>query len=303
MRLSKKVAPYVFISPFFVLFAIFGAFPIIFSLVLSFYMWDGMGPMEFAGFGNYVFVLTDPWFWKSLYNTVVIFVLTTVPQHVIALFLAFVLHAGVVKFKEFYRNSYFLPYITSSVAVALIFGTLFGYQYGIINNFLQALASFAPLNWFFNLINLHLPIKWLGDTKWIKPSIAILVTWKFTGWNMIIYYAGLQKIPVNLYEAAKVDGANLKQIFTKITFPLLRPIIFFGVTMSIIGNLQLFAEPMVMLGSNGGANQAGLTTALYLYKTGFEYLDFGAGSAMAYILCLIIIVLSIINNKIFRRDI
>ena len=303
MRLSKKIAPYVFISPFFILFAIFGAFPIIFSFVLSFFMWDGMGPMEFTGIGNYVYVLTDPWFWKSLYNTIVIFVLTTIPQHVIALSLAFVLNAGVVKFKEFFRNAYFLPYITSSVAVALIFGTLFGYQYGIINNFLQALASFAPFNWFLNLINLKLPVKWLGDTSWIKPSIAILVTWKYTGWNMIIYYAGLQKIPVNLYEAAKVDGANLRQIFTKITFPLLRPIIFFGVTMSIIGNLQLFAEPMVMLGSNGGANQAGLTTALYLYKTGFEYLDFGAGSAMAYILCLIIIILSIINNKIFRKDI
>mgnify|MGYP000342023493 CR=1 FL=1 len=303
MRLSKKVAPYVFISPFYILFAVFGAFPIIFSLILSFFLWDGMSTMEYTGFGNYQYVLTDPWFWKSVYNSLVIFVQTTIPQHVIALFLAYILNSGIIKFKEFYRNSYFLPYITSSVAVSLIFGTLFGVQYGIINIIIKNLATLAPFQWLFSVVNLELPIRWLGDPNWVKPSIALLTVWKFTGWNMIIYYAGLQKIPASLYEAAKVDGANLRQVFFKITLPLLKPIIFFAVTMSIIGNLQLFAEPMILTGGTGGPNQAGLTTALYLYNTGFKYLDFGGGSAMAYILCSFIIILSYINNRIFRRDV
>ena len=303
MRLNKKVAPYIFISPFYILFLIFGLFPLVFSFILSFFLWDGMSPMEFVGIENYKYVLTDSWFWKSVFNTLVIFVLTTVPQHVISLFLAFVLNSGIIKLKGFFRNSYFLPYITSSVAVALIFGTLFGVQYGILNAFLRYLANFAPFKWLFNTINLQLPIRWLGDPAWIKPSIALLVTWKFTGWNMIIYYAGLQKIPETIYEAAKVDGANLRQIFFKITLPLLKPIIFFAITMSIIGNLQLFDEPMVLVGSSGGARQAGLTTAVYLYNTGFSYLDFGAGTAMAYILCSIIILFTLINKKFFKRDI
>ncbi|WP_018247648.1 carbohydrate ABC transporter permease [Orenia marismortui] len=302
MRLSKKVAPYIFVSPFFILFAIFGVFPILYSFFLSFHTWDGMSAMEFVGLGNYKYVLTDPWFWKSIYNTLVIFMLTTIPQHVIALFLAFMLHKGTVKFKEFFRSAYFLPYITSSVAIAMVFGLLYGEHFGILNAFLKSLATFGPIDWLFNLIGLELPIRWLGSAKWVKPAIALLVTWKFTGWNMIIYYAGLQKIPDSLYEAAEVDGASTRQKFFNITLPLLKPIIFFGVTMSIIGNLQLFAEPMLLVGGSGGPNQAGLTTAVYLYQTGFEYLDFGAGSAMAYILCFLIVGLSLLNNKFFRDD-
>ncbi|AGB40267.1 permease component of ABC-type sugar transporter [Halobacteroides halobius DSM 5150] len=303
MRLSKKVAPYLFVSPFYILFAIFGAFPILFSLFLSFHQWNGLSPMQFVGLENYIFALTDPWFWKSISNTLIIFVLTTIPQHIIALFLAFILNSGVVKFKEFFRSSYFLPYITSSVAVSLIFMTLLGKNYGILNAILQSISSFPPIEVLFNLMGVKLPIGWLSDPEWLKVAIASLVTWKFTGWNMIIYYAGIQKIPNSLYEAAKVDGASLRDQFFNITLPLLRPVIFFGVTMSIIGNLRIFAEPMILTGGSGGPGQSGLTTAMYLYKTGFEWTQFGLGSAMAYILCAIIIILSIINNKFFSQDI
>ncbi|OCL25981.1 cytochrome C biogenesis protein [Orenia metallireducens] len=302
MRLSKKVAPYIFVSPFFILFAVFGIFPILFSFYLSFNMWDGMSAMRFVGLGNYKYVLSDPLFWKSLYNSFVIFALTTVPQHVIALSLAFILNSGLIKFKEFFRSAYFLPYITSAIAVAMIFGLLLGQQFGILNTIIKLLATFPPIKFLFDLFNIQLPIGWVTKPEWIKPSIALLITWKFTGWNMIIYYAGLQKIPETLYEAARVDGANLRQIFFKVTLPLLRPIIFFGVTMSIIGNLQIFAEARQLVGATGGASNAGLTTAMYLYNTGFETLDFGAGSAMAYILCFIIVLLSYFNNKFFRSE-
>ncbi|ACL69186.1 carbohydrate ABC transporter permease [Halothermothrix orenii] len=301
MRLSKKVAPYVFISPFYILFFIFGAFPILYSFFLSFHIWDGISPKEFVGLENYLFVLTDPWFWQSVWNTLVIFVLTTIPQHVIALFLAFILNSKLVKFKALFRSSYFLPYITSSVAVAMIFGMLYGEHYGILNAILKYVANFPPIGALFESIGLNLPVRWLGEAAWIKPSIALLVTWQFTGWNLIIYYAGLKNIPHNLYEAARVDGANMRQIFFKITLPMLRPVIFFGITLSIIGNLQLFEQPFILTGGTGGTGRAGLTTALYLYRTGFNWNMFGTGSAMAYILCIFIIILSLINMKIFQK--
>lgn len=300
MRLSKKIAPYVFISPFFILFFIFGAFPIIYSFFLSFHIWDGISPQEFVGIENYIFVLTDPWFWQSIWNSIVIFVLTTIPQHVMALFLAFVLNSKMVKFKNVFRSSYFLPYITSSVAVAMIFGMLYGEHYGFLNMILKYLANFPSIDALFDMINLQIPIRWLGEEAWIKPSIALMVTWQFTGWNMIIYYAGLQNIPENLYEAAKVDGANMRQVFFRITLPMLKPVIFFGITLSIIGNLQLFQQPYILTGGTGGVGRAGLTTALYLYRTGFNWNMFGVGSAMAYILCLLIIALSLINHRLFK---
>ncbi|AZO94290.1 ABC transporter permease subunit [Iocasia frigidifontis] len=302
MRLSKKAAPYVFISPFYILFFIFGAFPIIYSFFLSFHIWDGISPKEFVGFENYIFVLTDPWFWQSVWNSLVIFILTTIPQHIIALFLAFILNSNLVKLKNLFRSSYFLPYITSSVAVSMVFGMLYGEHFGILNAILKYMEKFSLIGAMFNIINLKLPIRWLGEAAWIKPSIALLVTWQFTGWNMIIYYAGLQNIPESLYEAAKVDGANMRQVFFKIILPMLRPVILFGVTLSIIGNLQLFEQPFILTPDRtGGSGRAGLTTALYLYRTGFNWNMFGVGSAMAYILCVFIIILSLINSKIFQK--
>ncbi|MGM0420949.1 MAG: carbohydrate ABC transporter permease [Bacillota bacterium] len=298
-RLDKKVAPYVFISPFFILFIIFGLFPIVFSFFLSFNSWDGIGEMSFVGFDNYAYILTDAWFWDSVKSTVIIFTLTTIPQHIFALTLAFILNSGYVKFKEFFRTSFFLPYITSAVAIALIFDVLLGFRSGLLNAFLMWLESLPPIGFLFETFQFDLPARWLGEPRLIRFSIAGLVTWRFTGWNMLIYFAGLQNIPKSLYEAARVDGANIRQVFTKITLPLLKPVIFFGVTMSIIGNLQLFQEPFVLVGGDGGVSRAGMTTVMYLYRTGFHWRQFGEGSAMAYILCIFIIVLSLVNKKLF----
>ncbi|HLV08717.1 MAG TPA: sugar ABC transporter permease [Halanaerobiales bacterium] len=299
MRLNKKIAPYVFISPFYILFFIFGAFPILFSLYLSFHKWDGIREMEYVGVENYTFTLTDPWFWASVRNTVDIFLKTTIPQHLIALLFAFVLAAGVVKFREFFRTVFFMPYITSAVAVTIIFGIVFGQQYGIVNAIIRSLQNIIPFSNIFNLFDMTYPVRWTGSERWINWTIANLVTWQFTGFNIIIYYAGLKKIPTNVYEAARIDGATTMQTFFKITLPLLRPIIFFAVTMSIIGNLQLFDQPMVLVGGQG-PNLSGMTTAVYLYRTGFEWNEFGTGSAIAYILCSFIILLSYLNNRFFN---
>ncbi len=299
--LQRKAAPYVFISPFYILFAIFGLFPILFSLYLSFHGWDGIGPMQWRGLDQYRFLLTDEWFWQSLYNTVGIGLMTGIPQHILGLVLAFMINSKLVRFSKVFRNSYFLPYITSTVALSLIFGIILGTRYGALNYALQALATVPPIGGLLNALNIELPIHWLSHREFIWPSIAMVMTWRWFGWNIVLYLAGLQAIPNELYESAKVDGASNKQIFWKITIPLLRPMMLFAVTMTIIGQMQAFDEPFILLGTGGGPGQAGLTSVLYLYRTGFEWMQLGRGAAMSYLLFVIIIIGSLINFKITGR--
>lgn len=300
-RFTRKYAPYLFISPFYVLFLVFGTFPILFSLYLSFHMWDGIGPMKFVGLENYWFLLTDPWFWQSLWNTIFLGIISSIPQHLLALGLAFILNSGMVRFKEFFRTSFFLPYITSTVAIAIVFSVIFGRHFGALNWLLGSVANTGWFQWILSLFDLEFPINWLGSSKLIKPSIAILVIWKWTGWNMILYLAGLQAIPNELYEAARVDGATAWKTFTRITLPLLRPMMMFAVTMSVIGSMQIFDEPMMLVGQSGGTDQAGLTTVLYMYRTGFEWMQMGTAAAMSYLLFFVIMFFSFLNLKVFRR--
>ena len=299
--LQRKAAPYVFISPFYILFAIFGLFPILFSLYLSFHAWDGIGPMQWRGLDQYSFLLTDEWFWQSLYNTIGIGLMTGIPQHLLGLVLAFMINSKLVRFSKVFRNAYFLPYITSTVALALIFGIILGTRYGALNYGLQLLATVPPIGAILNALNIELPIHWLSHREFIWPSIAMVMTWRWFGWNIVLYLAGLQAIPNELYESARVDGANNKQIFWKITIPLLRPMMLFAVTMTIIGQMQAFDEPFILLGTSGGPGQAGLTSVLYLYRTGFEWTQLGRGAAMSYLLFVIIIIGSLINMKITGR--
>ena len=302
---QRRIAPYAFISPFYVLFAIFGLFPLVFSLWLSFHNWNpvgGLGTMEWAGLDNYVYLATDPWFWKALGNTLVLLAISGLPQHLVAIPLAFALNAGLVRMRDFFTAAYFMPYITSAVAVALIFSTIYGTQYGILNTVIGYLASTRLLGWAFEALDVRLPINWLGSSAYIKPAIAILVMWRWFGWNTVLYLTGLQTIPRELYEAAMVDGATTGQQFRWITLPLLRPIMLFAVTLTIIGNMQLFDEPLILVGTGGGTSQAGLTSALYLYRTGFEWLYMGSAAAMSWALVLVIGLLTLINFRLFGRE-
>lgn len=282
------LAPYLMISPFYILFIVFGLFPILFSLYLAFHAWDGLGPMEYVGLRNFRNLLTDdPDFWKSVGNTFVIWFLSTVPQLFLALVVAFLLNAAFVRFKDFYRAVYFLPNITSIVAVAIIFGSFFGSQFGLINGVLQALG---------------LPrIEWINDPFWVKVAVSLMVIWRWTGYNAIIYLAGLQSIPHDLYEAATIDGASRKQQFFGITLPLLRPIILFTVILSTIGGMQLFTEPLILVGNTGGSTKGGLTLVLYLYNQAFGNQLFGYASAIAWMLFLIIGIFSFLNWKFVSR--
>ena len=298
---QRRYAPYIFISPFFVLFFIFGLFPILFNAYLSFQEWQpgtGLGDMKFVGWRNYTDNLTDPTFWQSLKNTGILAVLSGLPQHLLAIPLAFAVYGGLKKLQNLVTAVYFLPYITSIVAISVIFFTLFSWQYGVINAALNALHNVPLIGGLFPAEK----INWLGQKEYVQPSIALVVIWRYTGWNMLLYLSGLQAIPKELYEAASVDGATGWQSFRFITLPLLRPIMFVAVTLSLIGGLQLFEEPFILTNGTGGAGQAGLTTIMYMYRTYASYSDAGVAAAMSWLLFLVIGALTLVNNRLFGRS-
>ena len=282
---------YLAISPFYLLFAVFGLFPVLFTLYLAFHRWDGIGAMQSAGLDQFAYLISDGTFWLSVLNTVEIWVLSTVPMLALALVLAVALNSA-IRFGTFYRIAYFVPNVTSLVAIAIIFGSVFGSNFGLLNAFLQWLG---------------LPtVSWLTSEWGIKIAIATMIVWQWTGYNALIFLAGLQRIPSDVYEAARMDGAGVVKIFFRITLPLLRPIILFSLIMTTVGGLQTFTEPQVLLASagnldSGGPGQAGLTVVLYFYQQAFDNNDFGYGAAIAWGLFVIIALFSIVNWKLLRR--
>jgi multiple sugar transport system permease protein len=298
LRLSPEWTPYVLISPFLILFAVFGLFPLSFSLYLAFQSWEpaaGLSAMKFVGFENFAFAIEDEWFWKSLKNTGWLAVASGVPQHVVAIPLAYFIHSSFKHLRDGVVGAYFLPYITSTVAIAIMFSSLFSTDYGLINVGLAALRDVPLLG---ALMPAH-PIDWMGRPENVKPAISLIVFWRYVGFNVVLYLAALQTIPKDIYEAATMDGAGRVQQFFYITLPSLRPMIYFGVTLSVIGGLQLFEEPFILTGGRGGSDQAGMTSAMYLYRMAFDFNDFGAASAMSWLLFVVVAVLTWLTNRAF----
>lgn len=289
---ARELAPYLFIAPFFVLFLVFGLFPLVFSIYLSLHQWDptdGLAAMRWVGFENYWFALTDPWFHRSLWNTLWFSVVCGVPQHVVALPLAYFIHTSFRRGRDAVVGAYFVPYITSSVAIALIFTTLFSKDYGVINSVLHGLLGIDPVNW-------------LGDARTTKPAVAFIVFWRFLGWNVVLYLSALQVIDKELYEAAALDGCGRWRQFWHITLPLLRPMMFFAVTLTIIGNLQLFDEPFILVDPESGVSLSVMTTAIFMYRLAFSDGDFGTASAVSWLLFLVIVLLTWANSRLFRGE-
>ncbi|MGM7721564.1 carbohydrate ABC transporter permease [Metabacillus sp. Hm71] len=286
-RTKDHISGYLYISPFFILFGIFGVFPLVYTAFISFHDWNILGGKEFIGINNYAVLFSDPVFWISIRNTFSIWILSTLPQLFIALVLAFILNQAFIKGKQFFRLSIFLPNITSIVAVAIIFSSIFGEQYGILN-YLLSLIGIDPINW-------------KGSTLATHIAIASMVMWRWTGYNAIIYLAALQSIPKDLYEAATIDGASKTQQFFHITIPMIRPMIIFTVILSTIGGLQIFAEPLMFSGLGGGAMEQGLTITLYLYEEAFVRDSFGYASSIAWVLFLIIVLFSLFNLFLTNR--
>ncbi|HEY0619949.1 MAG TPA: sugar ABC transporter permease [Kribbella sp.] len=285
-KYRRALPQYAAVSPFFILFAIFGAFPVLFSIWLSFHSWDGIGQMKWVGLEQYSYLLTDPKFWTAISNTLIIWVLSTVPMLLLALVIANALHTA-TRFRSFYRIAYFIPNVTSVVAVTMVFGSIFSNNFGLLNAFLQSIGLSK--------------IEWLSQPWGIKIAIASIVTWRWVGYNAIIFLAGLQAISSDIYEAAKVDGASPSQTFWRITVPLLRPVILFTAVTSTIGGLQIFTESRVLFGNTdniGGPGGAGTTIVSYLYQSAFINNQFGYGAAIGWALFILIVLFSIINWRL-----
>jgi len=286
----RAVAPYLFIAPFFVVFLGFSAFPLGFSVWLSLQQWEpaqGLAAMRWVGIENYLAALGDPWFRRSVWNTLWFAFVSGVPQHLVALPLAYFIQRRLKRSRNLIVGAYFVPYITSSVAIALIFTTLYSKDYGAINSLLHALGGSGGIDW-------------LGDAAWTKPAVAFVVFWRYLGWNVVLYLSALQVIDGELYEAAQLDGANEWQKFRHIALPLLRPMIFFAVTLTLIGSLQLFEEPFILVDIEKGVAPSVMTSAIFMYRLAFSDGDFGTASAVSWLLFLLIAALTWGNGRLFR---
>lgn len=279
---------YVYIAPFFILFTIFNLFPMAYGFFLSFFRWDGLSAMHFNGLNNYINLFKDVLFWKALRNTLFIGIIAHIPILLGGLVLAYILNSKLVKGQNIFKTIYFMPMVTSSVAITIIFQNLFGFNYGLINWFLSLFGE-APINWLG------------GDGSLIKIAVIVMFAWKWIGWNMVIYLAGMQGISNDIYEAAAIDGANHTQIVFRILIPLLKPIILFTLIQSTIGMFNLFTEPFVLTGSSwtGGTNNGGLTLMIYLLnKAPQGGTLYGYASAVAYVITIMIVIISVFLNTV-----
>lgn len=290
-RWDVRYSPYLYVAPFFVIFGIVGLFPLLFTAYVSLFDWDLIDDApSFLGVGNYMTLLADAQFWKTLGNTLSIFALSSGPQIVIAVLLAAALNTR-LRAPTGWRVAVLLPYVVSLVALAIIFANLFGPNYGLVNGVLETVGLDR--------------VDWQADRFASHVAIAVMVNWRWTGYNALIVLAAMQAIPRELHEAAVVDGAGPVRRFVSITLPMLRPTLIFVVVTSTIGGLQIFTEPKLfdaMPGSNsGGSTNQFQTVTLYMFQSAFEREDLGYASAIAWVLFVIIIVIALVNFLLTRR--
>lgn len=288
-RWDVKASPYLYVSPFFILFAVVGLFPLGYTAWVSLHDWNLIGGKgDFIGATNFADVLAQPSFWTALRNTFSIFLLSSVPQVFTGLVLAAVLNAN-LRARTFWRMGVLLPYVVAPVAVGLIFSKMFADQSGMVNTLLGTIGI-DPIRWHANVLASHV-------------AIATMVNFRWTGYTTLILLAAMQAVPRDLYEAAVIDGAGRIQQFFSVTVPMLRPTIIFVVLTSTIGGLQIFDEPrMFDQFGQGGADRQWMTVTMYLYELGWgAQKSFGRAAAVAWILFLIIIAIGLLNYAITRR--
>jgi arabinosaccharide transport system permease protein len=291
LRLQRRLAPYLFIAPFFLGYAVFWIYPVINGLITSVYSEQRGGTRGFIGLQNYQNLLTDERFGHALLNTT-IYALGSVFLIVpLALLAGLALNIERLRFRNFFRLAFFLPTVVGAAVIAIMFVLVFDSTYGLLNNYvLQPLGLPA--------------VGWLRDPFWALPAVILVGIWRYVGINSLYFLVGLTNIPHELREAASLDGATRWQIFRYVTLPLLRPVTTFVVTLAIIGSYKLFAEPLILFGGPGPSDSA-LTVTLYLYLTAFQSVRFGYAAAIGYALVLIIGTLSFIQLRffgLFRAD-
>jgi multiple sugar transport system permease protein len=274
--MSARLAGWLFAGPALLVIALFFGVPVLAALALSLTDFDiyalaDIDNLRFVGLGNYVSLLQNPLFWKALGNTFY-FVLVGVPLSIAAsLGAALLLHAKVARARPFFRTALFAPVVTTVVAVAVIWRYLFHTQYGMVNWGLSSLGI--------------APVDWLGDPAWAMPTIILFAVWKNFGYNMIIFLAGLQAIPEDLYEAARIDGASGWRQFRHVTLPMLGPVLLLVGILTMAGYFQMFAEPYVM--TQGGPLQSTVSVLYLMYEEGFKWWNLGNASAVAFLLFVI----------------
>ena len=275
------------LSPSVLVTCVFVVFPILFSLYLSFHEWSILQPQKpFVGLANYQRLLNSAEFWQALRNTVIYTVGVVPIGAAISLGLALLLNRR-LRGRAFYRTAYFMPVVTSTVAIAVVWTWIYNPQYGLMN-YLLRLVGLSPSNW-------------LADPRWALPAIIIMSIWKNAGYHMVIFLAGLQEIPEVYYEAASIDGAGALGHFRHITWPMLRPTTGFVLITSTIFSFQAFGPVYVMTG--GGPMRSTTVVVYYLYQRAFEFLEMGYASAIAWVLFLIIFVLTIVQFRYTRKGV
>ena len=278
--LKENIEGYLFISPALLGVIIFSLGPMIASLILSFMQYDIVNPPRFIGTSNFKALLTDPLFSKALFNTMY-YVGGVVPLRLIVALLAAILLNQKIKGVTFYRTAYYLPSVSAGVAISIVWTYVLDPQYGLINSVLRYFGIEGP--------------PWLQSTTWAMPGLILMGTWSI-GQPMVIFLAGLQGIPTHLYEAVSIDGGNWWHKFRYVTLPMLTPVIFFNMVMQTIGTFQVFTSVYVM--TNGGPMNSTLVYVFYLYQQAFQWLKMGYGSALAWVLFLIIFTLTVLQFRI-----
>jgi len=285
-KLFKKINPGVLLSvPYIAHLMLFFVYPVVFSIILIFHRWDIVTPMEFVGLKNIERIFMDEVFLQAVLNTGIFLVLHIPSQIIIALFFAVLLNEKIVA-RGFFRTLYFLPVVVSGVVVTIIFQQLFSYDDGLFN---QLLASIS------------LPqVPWLVSENWAMPSIAMMATWKNVGLYIILFMAGLQSIPNDLYEAARLDGTNAWQRFYYVTLPMLNPTMVTVVVLSVIGGFSLFIEPYVMTG--GGPMNSTLSAILYIYNQAFNFAHMGYAATLGLFFAAIIFTVVAMQRKFVETE-
>jgi multiple sugar transport system permease protein len=285
LRRNETIAAYGFLLPNLIGFLVFTFLPVLAALLISFTEWDLLRPPKWAGVANYVRLAGDPLFGKVLLNTF-LYVLGTVPaQMALALAVAMALNMRIPG-QLFFRTAYFMPVVASTVAVALVWRWIFHADFGLLNSFLY-------------LIGVDNPPRWLVSTSWALPAIIIMSVWQQVGFSMVLFLAGLQSVPPQLYEAAKIDGAGPWQRFLFVTIPMLSSTTFFVLVISIINSFQVFDQAFIMTG--GGPANATNTIVFNIYSYAFQFFQMGYAAAMAWILFAIIFAVTLIQFRYQRQ--
>lgn len=285
-------AAYFFLAPALSAIFIFFFIPVIAAFLISLtdfdiYALGDFSTVRFIGISNYLKLFDDPLFWIALKNTFYYVIAASPLSIAVSLGAAIILNSKLVRFKAIFRLSYFIPVVTTLVAVAIVWRFIYHPRFGIMNYF---------LSWF----NIN-PIDWLGDPDWAMPAIILMSVWKNFGYNMIIFIAGLQNIPEDLYEAADMEGASGFQRFRSITLPMLAPTTFFVSIITMIGFFQLFAEPYVM--TQGGPLNSTLSIVQYMYQEGFRWWNMGYSASIAFVLFFIIFIATLVQFKLQKSTV